>query len=177
MFEQIFESYGYEAMIFYTYSDVLDGILKDGRTGILSYINSEGITEGAHNVNITWDAEQGVYIIHTLSAMLNAKGSVWIWLILLILLLRGYGFARGLYIGFCATDILIYGCFLIVWLPNAYKSQTIDILSAYLILFIVRIIHVLLALTAIILARSVIPSEAYQKRKRPKINREKPMGL
>ena len=76
IFEQIFESYGYEAMIFYTYSDVLDGILKDGRTGILSYINSGGITEGAHNVNITWDAEQGVYIIHTLSAMLNAKGSV-----------------------------------------------------------------------------------------------------
>ena len=67
IFEQIFESYGYEAMIFYTYSDVLDGILKDGRTGILSYINSGGITEGAHNVNITWDAEQGVYIIHNLS--------------------------------------------------------------------------------------------------------------
>ena len=76
IFEQIFEAYGYEAMVFYEYSDALDGILKDGQTGILSYINSEGITEGAHNVNITWDAEQGVYIIHTLSAMLNAKGSV-----------------------------------------------------------------------------------------------------
>ena len=76
MFEQIFESYGYEAMIFYTYSDVLDGILKDGRTGILSYINSEGITEGAHNVNITWDAEQGVYILYNVDKIDNIYTSL-----------------------------------------------------------------------------------------------------
>ena len=64
IFEQIFEAYGYEAMVFYEYSDALDGILKDGQTGILSYINRGGITEGAHNINITWDAEQGVYVLY-----------------------------------------------------------------------------------------------------------------
>ena len=76
IFEQIFESYGYEAMIYYTYSDVLDGILKDGRTGILSYINSGGITEGAHNVNITWDVEQGVYILYNVDKIDNIYTSL-----------------------------------------------------------------------------------------------------
>ena len=98
-----------------------------------------------------------------LTAVFIAKGPFLIWLALLILLLKGYGFARGLYIGACTADILIYGSFLIAWLPNAYRSHAVDNLSAYLTLFIVRIVLALSALIVIVLTWEYIPSKKYME--------------
>lgn len=104
-----------------------------------------------------------IFVLYMLTAVFIAKGPILIWLALLILLLKGYGFARGLYIGACTADILIYGSFLIAWLPNAYRSHAVDNLSAYLTLFIVRIVLALSALIVIVLTWEYIPSKEYME--------------
>lgn len=106
-----------------------------------------------------------LFVLYTLSALFIAKGPVWLWLIPLILLLKGHGAARGLYVGISAFDLLVYGILLLFWLPNVYRHNVVDNPSAYLILFVTRFAHALLALIATILAWNAIPSREYLERK------------